>query len=122
MTSFKPCQVMLHTPPLTACFNKTEAECAAAILVWVCQQLGNEWQRLSVPSIDKALDAAMSASPMPEPICSWVRNPFISPDFARLVVDGFIERSEIDGEEGYVFTPAFFERVARWVVPMEAQS
>lgn len=118
MNDFKPSQVVLTMPPLTACFGKTEAECAAAMLVWACQQLGDERQRLSLKVLGATLDAALKADPVPEPVRSWGRNPFFRPDFDRLTSDGYIDRSEIDGENGYVLTPRFFERLAKWVQPV----
>lgn len=122
MPNFKPSQVYLGMPPLGACFNKCEAECAAAVLVWACQQLGDEWQRLPVKTLGETLDVALKADPMPEPVKSWARNPFFRPDFDRLTADGFIERSEIEGEKGYVLTPAFFDRLTRWVRPLAEAS
>lgn len=113
---FNTSQVVLGTPPLGACFNKCEAECAAALLVWACQQLGDKWQRLPLRSIGEAMHVAMSAEPIPEPIKSWNRNPFFRPDFDLLTSGGFIEQSEVDGEKGYVLTPLFFERITRWIV------
>lgn len=115
---FKPSQVVLTMPPLTACFRKTEAECAAAILVWACQQLGDEWQHLSCKTLSDTLGEALAANPVPEPVRTWGRNPFFRPDFARLTSDGFIEQSEIDGEKGYLMTPRFFEQLAPWVRPI----
>jgi len=115
--AFKPSQVVLIVPPLCACFDKTEAECAAGLLVWASQQLGDEWQRLPLKKLGEVLDVALKSEPVPEPIRSWGGNPFFRPDFDRLTTDGHIERSEIDGEKGYVLMPSFFERIARWVRP-----
>lgn len=117
LPAFKPSQVFLSTPPLGACFHKCEAECAAALLVWACQQLGDEWQWLQLKKIGAAMDVAMKAEPMPDPIKSWARNPFFRPDFDRLAADGYIEQSEIEGEKGYALKPSFFERLTRWVQP-----
>lgn len=87
MDNFKPSQVVLSTPPLTACFKKAEAECAAALLVWAMQKLGDTWQSLT----PRQLGALMTDEEfLKEPLRSWNRNPFFRPDFPRLIADGFI--------------------------------
>lgn len=119
--TFKPSQVYLGVPPLCACFEKTEAECAAGLLVWVSQQNGDKWERLPLKRLGELLDVALKSEPVPEPIRSWGSNPFFRPDFDRLTTDGYIERSEVDGEKGYILTARFFERITRWVMPGEPQ-
>jgi hypothetical protein len=115
VATFKPSQVHLGVPPLCACFGKTEAECAAALLVWASQQFGDEWQRLPLKKIGEMLDVALKSDPVPEPIRWWATNPFFRPDFDLLTTDGFIKRSVVDDEKGYILTPSFFARIERWV-------
>jgi len=87
MNNFKPSQVVLSTPPLTACFKKTEAECAAALLVWAMKKLDDKWQAVT----PQQLAAVMTNEDLlEEPLRSWDRNPFFKPDFYRLVTDGFV--------------------------------
>lgn len=87
----KPSDIVLSMPPLTACFKKTEAECAAAMLVWYCQTHGDEWKPVTPKELGEALKESMGV----EPVKSWSTNPFFDPDMVRLGLDGFI--TPIDG-------------------------
>lgn len=113
--TFKPSEVVLSMPPLTACFEKTEAECAAAMLVWALARSCDDWTFIPLKQIGALLGAALDAAPVPEPIASWARNPFFNPDFERLSSNGYIAKQEIAGAKGYVFTEKGLERLARWV-------
>jgi hypothetical protein len=109
---FKPSEVVLGMPPLTACFNKTEAECAAAMLVWYMSNTGDAWQSVTLQKLAKLMRSALDEKPIPEPVASWNRNLFFRPDFARLISDGFVSKG--DNEE-IVFTELGLSRLRSWV-------
>jgi len=87
---FRPSDVVLSTPPLTACFKKTEAECAAALPVWYMQKTGDCWQAVAPTQLGLAMN---DEEMLKEPLRSWNRNPFFRPDFQRLLADGYITES-----------------------------
>jgi hypothetical protein len=87
----KPSDIVLSMPPLTACFKKSESECAAALLIWYLQTHGDEWQ----PVFPKQLGEAMKEATDNDLLKSWATNPFFSPDMWQLSKDGFI--TPIDG-------------------------
>jgi len=113
VADFKPSQVHLGGVPLGACFGKAEAEWAAALLVWACRELGDEWQ--VVPA--KTLGALMRNAAMGrlQPVSDWARNPFFDTDWGRLVNEGFVERTGLEGDHRLAFTELGLSRLTRWV-------
>lgn len=112
---FKPSEVELTMPPLTACFGKTEAECAAAMLVWYMSKTSDTWCSVVSQQMGTLMKEALSQDPIPEPVRSWNRNPFFQPDFHRLIRDGYVIKSDTDQSLG--FTPSGRERLRSWVRP-----
>ncbi|HEX6826593.1 MAG TPA: hypothetical protein VF077_09795 [Nitrospiraceae bacterium] len=100
----KPSDIVLSMPPLTACFNKTEAECAAALMVWYCQTHGDEWQTITPKQVGQAMKEELAKDPIPEPIRSWNRNPFFRVDMRRLSADGFITPIDDSHNQPLAFT------------------
>lgn len=114
---YKPSRVYLSMPPLTACYGKSEAEHAAAIIVWVCQVEGDEWSEfLPLKFMGEVLDKALKSKPVPEPVCWWSTNPFFKPDFELLEKGGYIAKGEALGAKGYVLQEKFFEPLKRWLI------
>lgn len=90
-TDFLPRDIFINTtPPLTACFKKSEAECAAALLLWG-MQCTNSWEGLLPQELGKLMTDEVMRE---EPLASWGRNPFFRPDFQQLVTDGFVLETE----------------------------
>jgi hypothetical protein len=108
---FKPSEVVLAMPPLTACFKKIEAEYAAALLVWYMSRTGDAWQSVTPQQLGNLMGSALDKLPIPEPVASWNRKPFFRPDFARLISDGFV----VKGDEGLAFTELGLNRLRTWV-------
>jgi hypothetical protein len=112
-TGFKPSSIVLSTPPLTGTMRKTEVECAAGLLVWALAQTGDTWRALPAKELGALVTSATQAKD--EPVASWARNPFMRPDFARLIELGFAERSGEAPNEAIAFTPAGLAAMRPWV-------
>lgn len=115
---FKPSQVFLNAvPPLTATMGRAEREHAAAMLVRVCQVLGDEWQSVEPVTLGRVIRDDLAAGV--EPWKSLNTNPFFRPDFHDLVATGFAEwREKAPGTPGgppIAFTPKGIEALRRWV-------
>lgn len=113
MADFKPSEVVLTGVPLGACFGKAEAEWAAAILVWACRELGDGWQVVPAKTLGRLLRGAVMARI--EPVSGWGRNPFFALDWERLVLDGFVLRTGLEGDHSLEFTELGLSRLTRWV-------
>jgi hypothetical protein len=104
IVDFKPSDVNLCSsfPPLVGTMGRTEAECAAALLVRACQVLGDAWQDVETRTLGEVIKADLEAKR--EPVHSMNRNPFCRPDAYDLVKRGC---AEWVGEPGKVlrFTP-----------------
>ena len=104
----KPSDIILSTPPLTACFKKTEAECAAALLVLYCQRHGDEWQAVTPKQLGESMrDLTV------EPLKSWSQNPFFYPDMRRLSKDGFITALDDSFNQPIAFTELGLEQLKK---------
>lgn len=104
----KPSDIVLSMPPLTACFNKVEAECAAALLVWYCQRHGDEWQLVSPKQLGQSMTDEEFTK---EPLKSWNSNPFFRPDLRRLSDDGFITAIDDTHNQPIGFTELGLDRL-----------
>ncbi len=109
MTTFPPSAVRADIfPPFVGTFNRSEAENAAAALVWVCQKKG-EWGPVHARDIGDLMKEDFAA--VNERARFW-RNPFVRVDIHRLIADGFAEWTDA---ETVRFTDAGMKRLARWV-------
>ncbi|HEY0881626.1 MAG TPA: hypothetical protein VGE37_03195 [Archangium sp.] len=118
--AFKPSQVVLTVPPLTGTLKRSEVECAAALIVYVCTVKGDAWQPMTFADLHTALRSALASKERTvreQWICSMVENPFVRPDVHALVDLGFAERLSKDGEKIVVqLQPAALDAIAtRWV-------
>ncbi len=105
----KPSDIIIDAmPPLTACFKKTESECAAALLVWYCQNHGDEWQTVTPKQLGEAMMDMNS-----EPLKKWSRNPFFKPDLWRLSKDGFITPIDDSYNQPVAFTELGLEQLRK---------
>ena len=84
---FKPSQVHLGHPPLTATMRHSESEHAAACLVRVCQAHGDTWAPQTWAAMRDVIREDCEAKR--EPLASLMRNPFFRPEVGRLIADGF---------------------------------
>jgi hypothetical protein len=84
---FKPSQVAITVPPLTGTMDKVEIEVAAALMVSTCAVLEDRWQALSWAQIQGVMSAHRDNAI--EPWASMLRNPFIRPDFPKLLAAGY---------------------------------
>lgn len=107
---FKPSDVTLGVPPLTATMGKTEIECAAALIVRTCQAQGDRWQPVSWKMARETLTSDLEAGRHPG--AGWARNPFFRPDVAGLVAKGYATRGDGDDVE---LTAQGLEALRRWV-------
>jgi hypothetical protein len=111
---FKPSEVALHVPlPFVGTFDKTEVEIAAGMLVHALAMRGNEWRAIDWPEIAAVLKVDLEAKR--QPWKSLVTNPFLRPDFHRLVKDGYASWQGAAGESPMALTEAAFERIKKWV-------
>ena len=111
---FKPSQVFLSSgPPLGATMRKTEREAAAAYIVRTCQAHGDIWQPVSDSMLRTTLREDMAADR--EPFISWIRNPFLKPDFPGLVDDGFPQYIDQEGLSSIEFTQAGLDALKPYV-------
>lgn len=132
---FKPSEVLLTIPPLTATMTRAEVEYAAALIVFACTWRGDMWQPIRFIDIREALREALVKADLREALASseplsarvqWARdvvnNPFLRPDVQSLISLGFAEKLPNklpgEGEQPIVvqLLPAAFEAIAkRWV-------
>lgn len=82
-----PEQVELRLPPLEGMVLDPHAEQAAALIVRVCQRLGNRWQPVGPDDLDDMLHAECVAGLWP--IATLSRTGRLHPSFHRLVDRGF---------------------------------
>ena len=106
---FKPSDVVLSMPPLTACFGRSEREHAAACIVLYCQLHGDAWGPITPKQLGEMLLSEADNAPLKD----WAANPFFRPDPRDLAERGY---ATIDEETGAVaFTPLGIERLRPWV-------
>jgi hypothetical protein len=109
---FKPSEIQLLTPPLTATMGRSEIEFAAALMVWTCAQSGDAWRAVSGVEIRELITKAIDTKA--EPVFDWIRNPFLRPDFHGLQERGFASREVINDLDYIAFTEKGFEALRRW--------
>lgn len=82
-----PSAIRILVPPFVGSLGSAELEHAAALLVRACQVRGDRWQPMLYDEMEAVLkdDIAQQRGP----ICRFLRSPFLSPDFARLVDGGW---------------------------------
>lgn len=107
----KPSDIVLVGMPLTGTLGRSERECAAAIIVRACQELGDKWQAVSGRQIADVIRADVAADRMP--FASLAFNPFFRPDVLDLVEKGFAARSGDLVE----LTGAGLAAIAKWARP-----
>ena len=114
MNDFKPSQVYLGIPPLTATMGRSEREHAAAILVRVCQARGDIWQPVTPAMFGEVINDDLTAKT--EPFYSLNQNPFFNPDFHDIVAKGFARWVETEGKGPLELTPTGIEALRGWVL------
>jgi hypothetical protein len=101
--------------PLTGTsMNRLEREWAAAIMVRICQILGDQWAYVSPQDLAKSFDDTADINP----IARTARNPLIPlPDFVDLVNQGFAEfyRPGFHESPPIGFTQQGLRALRRWV-------
>jgi hypothetical protein len=100
-----------ETPPLMATLGRCEVEFAAALILYGLHRLGRAWTE-PVTAKDLGKTISDSAGAGLEPIRSWMRNPFLRPDWDDLVKRGFALRDETPDGDVLTLTPEALERVA----------
>lgn len=108
-------------PPLTDCFNKCEAEAAAAALIRTLQQKGNTWRPVRLAELletlrgdlEEARALGEGAAPAAKMFLALERNPFFRPSFEELIKRGFA-RWLGDPREAIEFTFAGLARLQTW--------
>jgi hypothetical protein len=87
VAEFRPSQVYLWRGlfPLVGCFGRSEREFAAGILVRACLRNGDAWGPITPQQLGESLQEDVKE----EPWATFQKNPFIRPDFADLVAEGF---------------------------------
>lgn len=110
---FAPSQVVLGTPPLTATMGKSEVEFAAALLVRVCHARGDVWAAQSPRDVQDVLGADIASNR--DPVARWNGNPFLRPDFRRLVEGGYARWTGEAGSSPLEFTEKGLTALLRWV-------
>lgn len=91
---FKPSDVHLAAVPLTATMGRAEREQAAALIVRVCQAMGDRWQPVTWNDVRRVLTADL-AEPAAHITADWVRWPLFRPDVRDLCDKGF---ATLDGD------------------------
>ena len=110
----KPSDVVLAVPPLTGTFEKSEAECAAALIIRALAATGDTWRPIMWEEITAVLRADMEAKT--EPIYALFRNPFCRHDVYLLIDKGFVTAPVVDDKTAgpFEFTPGALDRLQRW--------
>lgn len=113
---FKPSDVVLQPHvPLIGTMGRAEAEAAAGWMILALRDKGDAWGEITPGDCGDVLQKHGSE-------ISWIKNPFLVPDFWDLVERGF---AEFVGDEGkgrpVRFTPAGFEAMRKWVRPPAAR-
>ncbi len=85
--SFKPSEVYIGMPPLTASLKSSENEHAAALFVVALKKREDIWRAIKLSEIGEIIYEMITKKE--EPAHSFLTNPFFNPDFRRLVKDGF---------------------------------
>jgi hypothetical protein len=116
---FKPSQVRLDTFPFVGTFKKAECEVAAALLVRTCAARGDEWASQSPKAVGEVYKADVDAKAAP--FIHWATNPFLQPDFHKLVELGFAEWAGDGNRAPIHFTAAGLERLRKFVVPATSE-
>lgn len=78
-----PSAIRIVVPPFVGTLGSAELEHAAALLVRACQVRGDRWQAMTYEEMEEVLKVDITEQR--GPICRFLRSPFLSPDFARLV-------------------------------------
>lgn len=104
---------LIDATPLVGCCGRAEVEQAVALIVRACQVMGNRWQPVAWPDIQKVLRADIEAKTPP---FAWlVRNPFFNPDVHDAIRGGFARWTTADEGGGPVeLTPACLAAIERW--------
>lgn len=77
--SMRPSDIFLNAPvPLTACFQKTEREVAAACIIATCRAFKDDFDHVCQPREIRLTLMAMKQ------VLPWAFNPFCPPDFHAL--------------------------------------
>jgi hypothetical protein len=109
---FKPSQVYLGIPPLTATMGHAEAEFAAALVVRTLAVKGDTWRAVGWREIEEVVTADMKGKV--EPIGLLMCNPFFQPDIHDTVKRGFARWT--DKPNGTVeLTEEGIAALAKWV-------
>lgn len=113
--AFTPRQVLLAPVPLVGTMGRAEVECAAAILVRVCQVRGT-WGPVGFEEVGPVLkDDVESGHALRS---TWL-NPFLRPDFGDLVKRGFATWAGEPFKSALELTDAGREALTRWVRPSD---
>lgn len=108
----RPSEVRLGTGPfflLQGVFDSVEAEAMAALLVWTCARLGDEWQPCTLDQIIET--AYIGRDEKSNDTLMMVRNPFLRPSPLRLVESG---GAIFDDDDRLRFTEEGLRRLERW--------
>lgn len=111
---FRPSDVALHAIPLPGAFGRAEREQAAAVLVRVCQVLGDLWQPVLWKQVQAVLRAD-AANPTATLVASWLSFPLFRPDVHDLCAKGFAERDPSTG--AISLSESGLKALRRWVMP-----
>lgn len=113
MADFRPSQVYLGPVPLGATMRKSETEYAAALLVYACVKLGDQWQPVAIRELGRIIKDALDCGE--EPVATWASNPFMRPDLEALWLDGYAELVGEAPEQTIAFTEKGLDAVRQWV-------
>ncbi len=115
----RPSDIIIANPtPLTATFERTEAEQAAALMIVVLADADDSWRPVTPKEIGRYIRGILDAKEAP-PV--WMNNPFFRPDIHNLVTRGFARWEGDEDADGRPvgFTEKALEklRVSRWRRP-----
>lgn len=113
MSAFAPSQVVLGFPPLVDTMEKTERECAAALIVRACQALGDTWKPVDIDQLCDVMKRDLAEKQ--EPVTSLMGNPFFRPDFHQLADGKYGRWCGTPGESPIELTELGIASLGRWV-------